>query len=1060
MKPMTSGRVVGMLAVAAAATLLCVSARAQASAPLPLAASAPVLPAPPHQLRPDAPLYPDYYALAMTHAQVTDDPAWRPLHLELAAGRQDPVIIVLPVQTQAYGFSTVWRALVGARLDQELERRHLDASRQTDIVDWRGPFVRRTDDTTIAALSAEHPRADLLALYVGHDGLFHAFVSLARTEGGKTRIAHRRVELSQDARDTPDRLSAVLPAMLAELGLGDAKPAPALPARASAGCDQANWTLDDLSAGASPVATACHAVLIGSLLPDYMATLWKIAPPDTPDRLAWLARAWVEASALAPTNPAMSSVATLAAFQLGLDPAPEDASSLANDADPVVRPLARMFWARPRASQAPGVSRNETTDRYVATAVAGLPDFAAAAVREHADFNQEFRAVDLCPMQVALPHFAVPAGCEEAASAAPRPTRPASRGQRQLLDAWRVAAAWNGLYVEGHMRGSADRLARFEQAIPARVSTHPLVREMRFAVRDTPPPPEDIDSHLARTREEVADYLQAVATLQRSNLLVREYPIYKHLLLAERQDPAINRSDDAFRRLQSVEFHETVGPMTWHPDRPGAQLAAFLADGPFGIAEMNAATARGMGGKAVPSAAPDPKMVPKPTFAGIPGEPLRPRAELEQALAADPFDFFARLELAMVMLEHGEGVAAARRLLDARRQRGRLEDDITESDERAQVGDLFFFAGELDAAGDYYQRASSLDTGSASDIRAKLRVAAIAGDLRASLAQAHQGSVRYRDEWLRSDEAGYDFMLGQPAEAWSLLLPRMQTGTSVGLWRSALVGHRMAATPLADLPDWITRNRLVLASADGTSYAAAGWLRTYATLDRLPTSADVALLKSYELDGKRWAPMSGALVIKSAIEGSQQQDLDALARDMQGVWGSDRALLMPFYGWALWNASGGKDARLDEFRALPLEGGFARALAKAMVLAADGRRDEALRFLTAARYELSRNGAETFANDWRTASYDFVLATWLMTRKTGERAYARQGLAVARGYQRVTEYLGWPYAAEALLGDDPKARAIAACRAQWLDPGSMMLRESGLHPDQKSAACRKAITWR
>jgi hypothetical protein len=82
-----------------------------------------------------------------------------------------------------------------------------------------------------------------------------------------------------------------------------------------------------------------------------------------------------------------------------------------------------------------------------------------------------------------------------------------------------------------------------------------------------------------------------------------------------------------------------------------------------------------------------------------------------------------------------------------------------------------------------------------------------------------------------------------------------------------------------------------------------------------------------------------------------------------------------------------------------------------------------------------------------------------MSRKTGEPAYAAQGLAVAEAYQHFEAWVAWPYAAEALLGKDAKAREIAACRAQKLDADSMFLHESGLHPDPKSAVCRKATAW-
>jgi hypothetical protein len=731
--------------------------------------------------------------------------------------------------------------------------------------------------------------------------------------------------------------------------------------------------------------------------------------------------------------------------------------SLAENADVVVRPLARMLWARERALQAPQSSRDAVTESYVDGAIAGLPDFAAAVVREHAEFNEDFRIVDLCPMQVALPHFAVPRGCDGDASAATRPTR-ASLGQRQLLDAWRVAAVWNELYVEGYMRGSARNLERAEQSTPARLAGHPLLREMRFAMRGTLVAPDDLDSHLTRTRDEVTDELQAIATLQRTDGLASQHGLLgAGLLPAEREDAAISQVVDDFRRLQAVEHLETFDPVASHLNPADPRLAAFLADGPYALAEM-AARGSPYVRRMTTDAATAPA-IPRPTLASARSEPPTDRAELEREVAANPFDFEPREQLAILMLKQGEGVAAARRMLEARPQRRRVEEGLNETADLEIAGDVFYFTGELATARDYYERTARFDLGSGSEMYASKRLAAIDGDLRGSMDQARRAADRYHDEWMRADLAGYDFMLGQTDAAWSLLLPKMQTATTAGFWRSALTGHRMARTPLAALPDWIARNHLATASADGSTFAAGGWLRMAATLDRLPSAADIELLRTYTFDGKHQNPMTGALVIKLAIEGARPDDVDALAADMQLTWGSVRSLYMPFYAWDIWNASGGRDPALDEFRASTLESDFASVLGKAMVLAADGRRDEAAHFLTAARYELARLSMASHQNDFRTAPYQFVLATWLMSRKTGERAYAQQGLAVARAYQRITEFVGWPYAAEALLGQDPKARGVAACRAQWLDPDSLFLHESGLHPDPKSAVCRKATAW-
>lgn len=238
-------------ALACAGVALSLAATAETAGPPPAASQA-ALPRLPHLVTPDASLPPDYYALALSHASLSDDPQWRPLHLRTPGRQGDPAFIVLPVQTQAFGFSPTFRALLGARLDQELQRRHVDASRQTEIVDWRGPFVRRTDDATVAALATDHPRATLLALTPGHDANGHAFLSLSRTGAGKERIAHRRVDIPQQEIETLDAFTAVLPPLLAELGLGEARPAPALAAGRGGHCEQVDWNLADAPSDAPP----------------------------------------------------------------------------------------------------------------------------------------------------------------------------------------------------------------------------------------------------------------------------------------------------------------------------------------------------------------------------------------------------------------------------------------------------------------------------------------------------------------------------------------------------------------------------------------------------------------------------------------------------------------------------------------------------------------------------------------------------------------------------------------------------------------------------------------
>lgn len=1035
------------------------------------------LPRPPHQVAPDAPIQPDYYALAMSHTSLVDDPQWRPLHLRTPGRRGDPTFIVLPVQTQAYGFSPTFRALLGARLDQELQRRHVDASRQTDIVDWRGPFVRRTDDATVAALAAEHPGATLLALYLGHDANGHAFLGLSRTSAGTVRVAHRRVDMPLEEVATLDGFTAILPALLAELGLGAPRPGAPLAAGRDGHCEQSDWALADPPSDAPPDQAACHALLMGTLLPDFQTTLERLSQPNSPDRLAWLARAWVESSALADKAPAMRSVAALAAFQLRLDPKVETAAAQADDSDVVVQPLARTLWARDRTRSMPQSSRNAAARAYVRSAAQGLPPFAAAVIEERGSFEEAFRRVDLCPMQLALPHFRTPAGCEDADTPDPAPRQPASLAESQLVDAWRVAVAWSELYVEGEMRGSASGIAQVLHDIPPRVAAHPFVREMHFVVQPHERLPRDADSHLEAVRARLQDYAGAVATLQRNDVVIVTHPVGENATLpVEQRDPAIQGLKDDIARLAVVVDLDFHGVLLRRPEVDPKQPAFFLVDGSFEQAQLlERMRALSAAGRVAPPWTASPGMAaasaPAPVRQDAPAramsleimrlEPpsrMPTKEQLQHDLESAPTDMTAHIGLALLALEHGDGVAEARRIIDARRTHSRVEDSLGETEAWAEAGHLFFFAGEFGAAREYYARAVSRDDGSESDMMARVRLALIDGNMAGARAETHRRLERYDSDGAAADEAAWLFMRGEAGPAWTLIQSRIQTSEASALWRVALAGQRIGGRPLAALPDWIVRNKLQEAQLP-LAPAIPSWLNAYAMLDRLPVQPDAASRASMAPADPQNLWAHGLRAIGAAMGRQPDADVTALSQDVMAASFASQGLL-PFLSWDLWTATNGAEPSLQQVRTMPREAGFPMALAKAMVSAADGHRDDALRSLTAARYELGRYGTAYASNDeMLTGPYDFVLASWLMSRQTGEPAYAQQGLAIARAYQRVQPYMGWPYAAEALLSKDAKARELAACRAQRLDAASMFLHESGLHPDPKSATCRKATTW-
>jgi hypothetical protein len=168
--------------------------------------------------------------------------------------------------------------------------------------------------------------------------------------------------------------------------------------------------------------------------------------------------------------------------------------------------------------------------------------------------------------------------------------------------------------------------------------------------------------------------------------------------------------------------------------------------------------------------------------------------------------------------------------------------------------------------------------------------------------------------------------------------------------------------------------------------------------------------------------------------------------------------MLPLFAWVAWQATDGKDPMLEPWRqTTTTRWNLDALLARGMVLALEGNTAESLRFVTAARYELSGLGLGRMVDRPVPAPYQFVLALHLMHQKTGNDTYRSEALSFARAYQKVFPFLGWTYSVEALLSREEGARALAQCRAQYLDPQSYFLKLAAAAPSKKPTACKPAL---
>jgi hypothetical protein len=1052
----------GNTACALAAAILALAA-SRACAQMP---GVPPLDPLPHELHPTEWPQPDYFteALKLTHFQPGE--RWRAL--KLVSGTE-PAMLVLPVQMEAFGWSPAFTALVGARLDHELATRGIGANRQTDLFDADGPYVRRFADADIAAFAAAHANAPVLALYVGRDGAGKDFVTLTVRRNGQLQRAHRSFAEGTQAAAMLDAFASNLPALLDDLDLKAGK-APLFAATPRA-CDAGDWALEDLKPASPGAARACHALVMGVLLPEFDWETDYYPRAKTGDKLAWLAEAWVEAGALTPES--AQAVRTVAWSQLELMDSHETVNSAVDSSDPVARTLARALWARSRTRTMPVAARDEALEAYAVAAATALPPFTRAAFIERAEYEEQFRRVDLCGLETELPAMHMPAACGDAS--APRRTRPATRGERALLEAWRIAQAYKALRIQGEDRGDPAARQAVLDALPARIAVHPLVRLERFRSENFNAATGSFEALVARARAATTDLVQTTADLQRWHTALPSLSVSYSMWTtneALRADPAIRAVAQDEARLLTVlgidGFLSGVAPL-----RMRAVYAPqdFLRPGPMRRRPMLGYAPPPASGASIPAAGvwsatrmttatPIPVRrvaLPFPVTTLNPAN--RDPKVLEQAAVNDPNDLEALAAVAVLRLKAGQSVAQARVLFDARPEDKRVGQAIEESHAWAEPENVFYFAGELEAARVYAAKVAKTNTYSSSDLQARVRLRLMAGDIPGALQLSQERLDRYENDFSRRDVAGMEFMRGHPEAAWATLAPRLALSDQSELWVGVQVGQRLEGRSARAAYDWIVKSGYGHAKLRNIDIGPVHALRLM-TDDRTPSPDDLALLSELKsppsgrgLDGIEQLQVLAELkqlAVAPHVDPKAVLALrDTIAADTSEL---DRGPFMPLYAWVAWQASDGTDPSLAPLRATTLTQDFDALLAKGVLLGLDKRPDEALQFLRAARFDLV-NTIGTERRDVRSAPYSAAFVAWLLFNQTHDTRYRDEALLLARAHQRTFPYLAWPYALDALLSPAGPARDTAACRAAFLDRGSLFLSKLNPNPDGHGKAC-------
>jgi hypothetical protein len=1027
----------------------------------------PALPMLPHETTPDAWPQPDYVAETLKLTDFKPDGQSTELGLRRGAGQPDPDVVVLPVQTQAFGFSPPFRAIVGAFLDRELHQRGIGANSQVEISGVFGPFVRRLNDVAVDALASRYPRSRILLLYLGQDGDATAFVTLVSRAQGKVMRAHRSIALPAEPEKALEAVDKTVAQLLSELGLlavGGKVESSKLPAQ----CSASAWQLADDSRAMEMGAQACRAFIVGSLLPTYGITGDR--DPMTPQKLANLAQAyaWSDASTLAASS--ADAIRNLAWRQLQLPAPAVDMSGFAQSSDPVVSPIARLLAAS--QVMTPLRSPVEARKKYLASAVEGKPDFVRAVFLERARFYDSFARVDMCALESVFPESIFQPRCPEEESVALKPVgRRASLDEAALYAEWVVASYYKDLLYLGKTLGTPERLHALLKEMPRNVLAHPIIGRMRYYATMSDPATGSFDQLLDRTRASDVNFVQSTVDLQWYDSWLGGWSLTEHdslgsnALLSDRE--ISNARDAEFRLIAALKYDRfnTTLPAVFEPSRrKKGEPAPFLSKMPYLSALAVAqAAAREQKGTAPPGA--------PPNVAGSGVQPLFPAHEplaeaaskstLESNIDKNPADMRSRVELAILALKDGASMEAARSVIDAQPVDDRVDGwQVGATNLWSMPAEALSYAGETGVAGEYFRKVERIGTGSEADMHAQVRLRTLAGDIPGAIAAAQQRLSRYENDGSRSDLAGLLFMDSKPEDAWNALRPRLAVGDHTALWLSALVGQRMAGNTLPGVKDWLDHN--AYGKVDINFDSAEGiFLQMYAIIDRLPGDADIGLLADAGKPGRSVGDGWGTAARLAQMSLKQDYDPAKFEKVRSGVALSvnNYRFMMPLFAWVAWHATNAQDPELAIIRTATRSWDFDSVLAKSMVLALDGKRRESLEFLRVARYEMSRIALLNYG--WNRIderpvppAYQFALSAYLMYRETADDAYRTEALTVVRDYQKTYPYWAWLYAIEAALESDQRARIGPACRAALLDPASYFLHLSGVSVDSGSAQCR------
>ena len=411
-------------------------------------------------------------------------------------------------------------------------------------------------------------------------------------------------------------------------------------------------------------------------------------------------------------------------------------------------------------------------------------------------------------------------------------------------------------------------------------------------------------------------------------------------------------------------------------------------------------------------------------------------------------------------------------------RKGSDENRVGTANAAYEVGSYFYWSGHLDLAEPFYQISATQNTGAASEISSAARLRLSAGDLGAALVGTLRRAQRYNDTYAYRDYLGMLHAAGHSKEAWagfSQLVSDMPQRPHV--WETAMVGHRREGIADADLMAWVQQPEYLNAGPGGN--AGAVYVLRFSTTDRIPSADLVDAIQKVDLP--TWQvgfsksvvrPSAGETI--TSILGPDAETAVGLSTEILATTKKQRVqsnlayfaaayrelrlknfpaakvvfdeaaavydlttqstFMLPYYAYVQLQ-TGGRQALEERLaRIKPEQQGFDYFLARAALDLADGRKDDALKHVTRARYSRPHTAGRPLLTQ-----YTFGEFVELLAEQSGDPRLRDVAITWAKTFQKIEPWHAWSYAIEARIGKNAADRGRAMAMAHYLDPDSERL---------------------